>query len=82
MLSICTQTAIAVLHDIASGNDLQSANFLFSEEEWKEDCLNNILGIIYNGQEEKIRINQIYNILYVKVNDWIVYINNKYTDHE
>ncbi|MCM0238768.1 hypothetical protein J8L13_15365 [Bacteroides fragilis] len=35
MLSICTQTAIAVLHDIASGNDLQSANFLFSEEEWK-----------------------------------------------
>lgn len=36
MLSICTQTAIAVLHDIASGNDLQSANFLLSEEEWKE----------------------------------------------
>lgn len=55
---------------------------LFLKEEWKEDCLNNILGIIYNGQEEKIRINQIYNILYVKVNDWIVYINNKYTDHE
>lgn len=36
MLSIRTQTAIAVLHDIASGNDLQSANFLFSEGEWKE----------------------------------------------
>lgn len=36
MLSICTQTAIAVLHDIASDNDLQSANFLFSEEEWKD----------------------------------------------
>lgn len=36
MLSICTQTTIAVLHDIASGNDLQSANFLLSEEEWKE----------------------------------------------
>ena len=55
---------------------------LFLKEEWKEDCLNNILGIIYNGQEDKIRINQIYNILYVKINDWIVYINNKYTDHE
>lgn len=55
---------------------------LFLKEEWKEDCLNNILGIIYNGQEDKIRINLIYNILYVKVNDWIVYINNKYTDHE
>lgn len=36
MLSIRTQTAIAVLHDIASGNDLQSAGFLLSEGEWKE----------------------------------------------
>ena len=25
-----------MLHDIASDNDLQSANFLFSEEEWKD----------------------------------------------
>lgn len=36
MLSICTQTAIAVLHDIASGNDLQSVNFLLSDGEWKD----------------------------------------------
>lgn len=36
MLSIRTQTAIAVLHDIALGNNLQSANFLHSAEEWKE----------------------------------------------
>ena len=36
MLSICTQTAIAVLHDIALGNDLQSANYLLSEEKWKD----------------------------------------------
>lgn len=36
MLSIRTQTAIAVLHDIDLGNDLQSANFLLSEGEWKE----------------------------------------------
>lgn len=35
MLSIRTQAAIAVLHDISSGNNLQSGNFLFSEEEWK-----------------------------------------------
>lgn len=35
MLSVCTQTAIAVLHDISSGNALQSANFLLSEGEWK-----------------------------------------------
>ena len=36
MLSIRTQAAIAVLHDIASGNALQSAGFHFSEEEWKD----------------------------------------------
>ena len=36
MLSICTQTAITLLHDIASGNVVQSANILFSEEEWKD----------------------------------------------
>lgn len=30
-----TQIAIAVLHDISSGNALQSANFLLTEEEWK-----------------------------------------------
>lgn len=36
MLSTCTQTAIAVLHDIASGNNLQSANFLLSKGEWKD----------------------------------------------
>ena len=36
MLSICTQTAISVLHDIALGNALQSVNYLLSAEEWKD----------------------------------------------
>lgn len=36
MLSICTQTAISVLHDIALGNALQSVNYLLSVEEWKD----------------------------------------------
>lgn len=35
MLSIRTQAAIAVLHDISSDNDLQSATFILSEGEWK-----------------------------------------------
>lgn len=55
---------------------------LFLKEEWKDECFNSILDIIYNGQEDKVRINQIYNILYIKINDWIIYVNNKYTDHE
>lgn len=36
MLSIRTQAAITVLHDISLGNDLQPANFLLSKEEWKD----------------------------------------------
>lgn len=36
MLSIPTQAAIAVLHDLSSGNDLQASNFLFSEDEWEK----------------------------------------------
>lgn len=36
MLSIFTQTAIAVLHDVSSGTALQSANFLLSGEDWKD----------------------------------------------
>lgn len=36
MLSILTQTAIAVLHDVSSGTTLQSANFLLSGEDWKD----------------------------------------------
>lgn len=34
MLSIRTQAAIAVLHDISSGKALQSSNSLLSKEEW------------------------------------------------
>ena len=36
MLSICTQTALSVLPDIALGNALQSVNYLLSAEEWKD----------------------------------------------
>lgn len=36
MLSILTQTAIAVLRDISLGNELQSVNFLLSGEEWED----------------------------------------------
>ena len=33
MISTLTQAAIAILHDISSGDDMQSADFLFSEGE-------------------------------------------------
>lgn len=44
MLTIHTQAAIALLHDVATGNNLQSANFLLSKED-----LSNLLGELEAG---------------------------------
>lgn len=56
------------------------SNFL--KENWKDDCIKDILAIVYNGQEDKLRISQINNNLGIKIDNWIVYINNKYSKYE
>lgn len=56
------------------------SNFL--KENWKDDCIRDVLAIIYNGQEDKLRISQINNNLGIKIDNWIVYINNKYSKYE
>lgn len=61
------------------GNTLLSE---FLKDSWKDDCIKDVLAIIYNGQEDKLRISQINNNLSIKVDNWIVYINNKYTEYE
>ena len=61
------------------GNTLLSE---FLKDSWKDDCIKDILAIIYNGQEDKLRISQINGNLSIKVDNWIVYINNKYTEYE
>lgn len=61
------------------GNTLLSE---FLKDSWKDDCIKDILAIIYNGQEDKLRISQINSNLSIKVDNWIVYINNKYTEYE
>lgn len=61
------------------GNTLLSE---FLKDSWKDDCIKDVLAIIYNGQEDKLRISQINSNLSIKVDDWIVYINNKYTEYE
>lgn len=61
------------------GNTLLSE---FLKDSWKDDCIKDVLAIIYNGQEDKLRISQINSNLGIKVDDWIVYINNKYTEYE
>lgn len=54
----------------------------FLKDSWKDDCIKDVLAIIYNGQEDKLRISQINSNLSIKVDNWIVYINNKYTEYE
>lgn len=54
----------------------------FLKDSWKDDCIKDVLTIIYNGQEDKLRISQINSNLSIKVDNWIVYINNKYTEYE
>ncbi len=54
----------------------------FLKEDWKDDCIKDVLAIVYNGQEDKLRISQINNNLGIKIDDWIVYINNKYSKYE
>lgn len=61
------------------GNTLLSE---FLKDNWKDDCIKDVLAIIYNGQEDKLRISQINSNLSIKVDNWIVYINNKYTEYE
>lgn len=56
------------------------SNFL--KENWKDDCIKDVLTIVYNGQEDKLRISQINNNLGIKIDNWIVYINNKYSKYE
>lgn len=60
-------------------------NILLSEflkDSWKDDCIKDVIAIIYNGQEDKVRISQINSNLSIKIDNWIVYINNKYTEYE
>lgn len=61
------------------GNTLLSE---FLKDSWKDDCIKDVLAILYNGQEDKLRISQINSNLSIKVDNWIVYINNKYTEYE
>lgn len=60
--------------------NISLSNFL--KENWKDDCIKDVLAIVYNGQEDKLRISQINNNLGIKIDNWIVYINNKYSKYE
>ena len=74
MLSICTQTAISVLHDIALGSALQSVNYLLSAEEWKDlfDKLEKaILSGVCRTKSRGISLRMPYGILCRKSPCWM-----------
>lgn len=56
-------------------NDVNVASRL--KEEWIKEIADNLVDIIYNGQEAMTRITQINNRLNVCVNEYSTYINNK-----
>lgn len=56
-------------------NDVNVASRL--KEEWIKEIADNLVDIIYNGQDAMTRITQINNRLSVCVNEYATYINNK-----
>lgn len=56
-------------------NDINVASRL--KEEWIKEVADNIVDIIYNGQDAMTRITQVNNRLNVCVNEYSTYINNK-----
>jgi oligoribonuclease (3'-5' exoribonuclease) len=56
-------------------NDVNVASRL--KEEWIKEIADNIVDIIYNGQDAMTRITQVNNRLNVCVNEYSTYINNK-----
>ena len=56
-------------------NDVNVASRL--KEEWIKEIADNIIDIIYNGQDAMTRVTQINNRLNVCINEYSTYINNK-----
>lgn len=56
-------------------NDVNVASRL--KEEWIKEIADNIVDIIYNGQDAMTRVTQVNNRLNVCVNEYSTYINNK-----
>ena len=56
-------------------NDVNVASRL--KEEWIKEIADNLVDIIYNGQDAITRITQVNNRLNVCINEYSTYINNK-----
>ena len=66
------------LYSILSSYEINEVNVASKlKEEWIKEIAENVLAIVYDGQDAISRINQLNNRLYIYINDYSTYINNK-----
>ena len=77
-----TSTEYYKLYSILSAYEHDSVNVATKlKEEWIDAITEEILQIIYNGQDATNRIRQINNKLSIDTEEYSIYINNKVFNH-
>jgi len=66
------------LYSSLSAYEIEEVNVASKlKEEWIRDITDNIIAIVYNGQDAISRITQINNRLNISISEYSTYINNK-----
>ena len=66
------------LYSILSSYEINEVNVASKlKEDWIKEVADNMIAIIYDGQEAISRINQLNNRLFVYIGEYSTYINNK-----
>jgi len=66
------------LYSILSTYEINEINIATKlKEEWIKDVTENMIAIVYNGQDAISRINQVNNRLLIFIGNYSTYINNK-----
>ena len=66
------------LYSVLSNYEINEVNVASKlKEEWIKDIADNVIAIVYNGQDAISRITHINNRLNISVNEYSTYINNK-----
>ena len=66
------------LYSSLSGYEIKEVNVASKlKEEWIKDIADNIIAIVYNGQDAIARITQVSNRINISINEYSTYVNNK-----
>lgn len=70
------------LYNVFSAYEVDGINIATKiKDEWIDDTTKECLEVIYDGQDEDVRIEQILNKLTIIANEHSVYVNNKVFNH-